>query len=134
MYRFVLVLLILHLSTSAVTADDWPQFRGPDGLGLSPEKGLPATWSDNNNLSWKVPLPGYGASSPIVLGDRIYLTCYSGYGIDREANEKMDDLRLHLLCLQLADGEPIWSETIMPKLPESERVRDHGYAAATPVT
>ena len=134
MYRSIFSALVVVFLVPTVHADDWLQFRGPDGLGVSSEKGLPESWGDEQNLAWKIPMPGYGASSPIVLGDRIYLTCYSGYGINPEADEKMDDLRLHVMCLGLADGEQVWTKTVMPILPESERVRDHGYAAGTPVT
>jgi outer membrane protein assembly factor BamB len=63
--------LILSL---LVTADDWPQFRGPTGQGVSEERGLPLTWSENKNVRWKVAIPGRGWSSPVVHGDRIWLT------------------------------------------------------------
>lgn len=127
--------LLVVVATSPCAAAEWTQFRGPDGLGISHENGLPSEWGgDGRNLVWKVPLPGFGASSPIVLNGRIYLTCYSGYGIDREAPGKMDDLRLHVTCLDFASGDLIWDRQFEPTLPESERVRDHGYAAATPIT
>ena len=121
------------LSTSCL-AGDWTQFRGPGGLGVSNETGLPVSWSDEENLDWKAELPGYGASSPITLGDRIYVTCYSGYGTNRRDPGNMEDLLLHVVCLNRADGEIVWDKHIQPKLPESKRVRDHGYAAATPTT
>ncbi len=54
--------------------------------------------------------------------------------LHREAEEQMSDLRLHLLCFSLSDGSLRWQQSVQPELPESERVRDHGYAAATPVT
>src|SRR6185312_1899220 len=53
---------------------DWPQFRGPTGQGLSDEHGLPLTWSETSNIKWKVAIPGKGWSSPVVQGDRIWLT------------------------------------------------------------
>ncbi len=53
---------------------DWPQFRGPTGQGVSDERGLPLTWSENKNVRWKVAIPGRGWSSPVVQGDRIWLT------------------------------------------------------------
>jgi outer membrane protein assembly factor BamB len=115
-------------------AADWAQFRGPGGQGIAAAAALPTEWSDHQNLAWKVPLPGYGSSSPIVWDGRVFVTCYSGYGLDRENPGKMDDLRLHVVCLNLADGTSRWTETIEPKLPEEKQVRDHGYAAATPVT
>jgi outer membrane protein assembly factor BamB len=63
----VLILLIL-------LASDWPQFRGPTGQGVSDEQGLPLTWSETKNVRWKVAIPGKGWSSPVVQGDRIWLT------------------------------------------------------------
>jgi len=65
-------------------AADWTRFRGPDGSGVSQDKGLPTTWNATENVVWKTPLPGFGASSPITLGTKIFLTCYSGYGLSRE--------------------------------------------------
>ena len=53
---------------------DWPQFRGPTGQGVSEEKGLPLTWSETKNVRWKVAIPGRGWSSPVVQGERIWLT------------------------------------------------------------
>jgi len=54
--------------------DDWPQFRGPTGQGLSEERNLPLTWSETKNVRWKVEIPGRGWSSPMIQGDRIWLT------------------------------------------------------------
>ncbi len=115
-------------------AADWTQFRGPGGLGASDETGLPVTWSDEENLAWKTELPGYGSSSPIALGGRIYLTCYSGYGIDRGNPGNMEDLTLHVVCVNRDDGKIVWDKHVEPNLPESERVREHGYAAPTIAT
>ncbi len=80
--RFAAVLCVLFvvLVPNLTAADGWLQFRGPGGLGVSEEMGLPVTWSAGQNLVWKTELPGAGASSPIVIGDKIFLTCYSGYG------------------------------------------------------
>ncbi len=57
---------------------DWPQFRGPGGRGTSTSTGLPLKWSAGENVVWKTALPGPGASGPIVVGDSIFVTCYSG--------------------------------------------------------
>ena len=127
------VVVWLFSRAAPCAAGDWPQFRGPGGLGVADASGLPTTWDADSNLAWKVSLPGPGASSPIVLGDRIYVTCYSGYGTFPETFGKMEDLTLHLLCLG-RDGKTIWQKDIAPKLPEQDEVRDHGYAAATPAT
>jgi outer membrane protein assembly factor BamB len=55
-------------------AEDWPQFRGPDGQGHSSEQGLPVEWSEQKNVAWKVPVPGRGWSSPVVADGRVWLT------------------------------------------------------------
>jgi outer membrane protein assembly factor BamB len=59
---------------SAKAGDDWPQFRGPNGSATSPEKQVPDKWSAEKNIAWKAKLPGYGWSSPIVWGDKVFLT------------------------------------------------------------
>jgi len=132
--RCFLSLAITMLFAQACLAGDWRQFRGPGGLGASDEKSLPLTWSEAENLAWKVELPRYGSSSPITLGDKIYVTCYSGYGTGRGNSGKIDDLTLHVVCANRADGAIVWDKHVQPELPESTRVRDHGYAGPTPVT
>ncbi len=127
------VWLCTVMSVASTHASDWTQFRGPGGQGASSAQNLPLTWSETQNLAWKVEMPGFGASSPIALGDRLYLTCYSGYGTDDESSAAMEDLTLHVVCLGM-DGKLIWDQRIKPRLPETERVRDHGYAAPTPAT
>lgn len=62
------------LILAVVVTFDWPQFRGPTGQGVSDERGLPLTWSESKNVRWKTPIPGRGWSSPVVQGDRIWLT------------------------------------------------------------
>ena len=130
--RFVATLTAMVI-TVQLSAAEWPQFRGPGGQGTTNEKGLPLRWSDTENVIWKTQLPGFGASSPIALGDRLYVTCYSGYGLDRENPGNLEDLTLHVVCLG-TKGKIVWDEHVQPRQPESERVRDHGYAGPTPAT
>jgi outer membrane protein assembly factor BamB len=81
MRKFVAsVALLLGLVVVHLHADDWPQWRGPLASGVSPEQGLPVRWSDNENVAWKVPLTGLGISSPIVWGDRVFVTSQAGNG------------------------------------------------------
>jgi len=116
------------------TAADWPRFRGPGGLGVSPAKGLPVAWGPQENVAWKTELPGPGASSPIVVGERVFLTCYSGYGVQGQPGGSMDELKLHVVCLNANDGKIRWTKDIEPKLPEQANPREgHGYASHTPV-
>src|SRR5438128_810238 len=101
----------LLLLASSFTAADWPQFRGPGGLGVAPDKNLPTIWSDASNLLWKTELPGPGSSSPIVVGDKIFITCYSGYGLDQNNPGYMASLKRHLLCLDRA-GKILWKRDV----------------------
>ena len=79
------VVLILLVAPGLSQGADWTQFRGPGGLGVSHEQGIPVKWSSGENIAWQTKLPGPGSSSPIALGNRVFLTCYSGYGL--KANE-----------------------------------------------
>ena len=76
---FVLFLSILH-------AENWPQWRGPAGAGVSPDQGLPVKWSSAENIAWKAPLRGLGISSPIVWGDRVFVTAQIGATALRPGN------------------------------------------------
>src|SRR5579864_2551119 len=116
---------------------DWAQFRGPHGLGTSPEKGLPVEWSSDKNIVWRTPLPGAGGSCPITVGKRIYLTCYSGYGADPAKVGKMEDLKRHLVCLDRASGKILWTKEFKPLLPEHGYKGEgsyHGYSSSTPAS
>ena len=112
---------------------DWPRFRGPDGMGLAGKVGVPLEWDDETNLAWKVALPGAGASSPITFGDKIYLTCYTGFFVPGESSGSQEDLKRHLLALRRDNGKLIWDSPVPAKLPEEKSIRDHGFAASTPV-
>jgi len=120
---------------SAETAN-WPQFRGPSARGVADVEGLPTTWSDDENVVWKTALPGYGASSPIAWGDRIFVTAYSGYGTDESDGADPSDLKRHVVCLS-GDGEILWDTKIGSEPGERSYrgfVALHGYASHTPVT
>lgn len=88
------VLMLVLLPTASLRAADWPQFRGPSGTGVSGGPGFGVA----RRVAWKVALPGRGLSSPIVVGDRLFLTCASGPRQDR----------LHLFCFASGDGTKLW--------------------------
>jgi len=132
----------LQLVSSKVTSVDWPRFRGADGLGVAAAATLPTKWSENENLVWKTELPGAGASSPIIIGDRIFLTCYHGFGIpdlsggntEDVPSSDIENLRLELVSLNRDTGEILWTKTVTPSLPEQATIREqHGYSSSTPV-
>jgi outer membrane protein assembly factor BamB len=124
-----LLSLSLTLGLIAPAAADWAGFRGPHGLGVSGERGLPVKWTDTDNVAWKVKLPGPGSSSPVTVGDRIFLTCFStGDG---------PKPRRVLLALDRKTGKMIWEKEVPPgpaDAPYQGRIQDHGYASSTPAT
>jgi outer membrane protein assembly factor BamB len=124
---FPLVFFVIASLTGAAD-ENWPRFRGPNGSGIAANAKPPLTWSDTKNVRWKTTLPGAGASSPIVWGERVFVTCYSG---------DMPRLQRHLVCVNRVDGKTLWSKSVPATQMEDEmggRISEHGYASHTPVT
>jgi outer membrane protein assembly factor BamB len=96
--RALLLLAAACLATAA-RADNWPRFRGPNGTGVAADKDVPVEWSDKKNLLWKTPLPGAGASSPVVWGDRLFV-------------QSAEDTERILLCVNVADGKVLWKKSV----------------------
>ena len=103
-------------------AEDWPGWRGPRGDGSSREANLPVHWSKTENVAWKTPIPGKGHSSPIIWGDRIFLTtCLEPDG------------KRTLLCLDRRDGKLIWERLVLTaKLEDKHKL--NSFASSTPAT
>ncbi len=133
-----LAMLFVFFLASAVEAADWSRFRGPNGSGVSADGApVPSQWSAEKNLKWKAELPGPGASSPIVVGERVFVTCWSGYGVDRRDPGDMKDLKRHLVCLDRQSGKINWDRAIDAVLPEDEfrgMFAENGYATHTPAS
>lgn len=118
-------------------AADWTRFRGPDARGVGEATGVPATWTAEENVVWKTALPGFGTSSPITYGDKIFLTCYSGYGLGEDEPGEQEDLQHVVLGVDRADGEIVWAKATKARLPDTKYggfVALHGYASGTPTT
>ena len=118
---------------------DWRRFRGPNGSGVSSDgKPVPIRWSQTENVKWKAELPGRGFSCPIVVGDRVFVTCYSGYGLDRRDPGDQKALKRHLVCIDRRSGAITWDQKVDAVLPEDPfvgmGVPEHGYASHTPVS
>ncbi len=131
----VIITLFMLLVAPRSQAEDWPQFRGAGGRATSDDRGLPVEWSSEKNIVWKADLPGFGASSPIVIGDRVFITCYNGYGLVAEAEGTPKDLKRHLLCLNRTTGTTRWTREVSAEGNESNYVDfmlQHGYATSTP--
>jgi outer membrane protein assembly factor BamB len=133
------VALFCGLAATTVGAGDWTRFRGPGGQGKAEATGLPSTWDSNENVVWKANLPGPGTSSPIILGNKVFVTCYSGYGETIDDPGEVENLMRHLVCIDRTSGKIMWDKTFKAKMPESlysggRNNTWHGYASSTPVT
>lgn len=123
-------------AASGAQGAEWMQFRGPGGQGISTERNLPTKWGTGENVDWQADLPGPGSSSPVVVGNRVYLTSYTGYGLEPASGDQAE-LRRHLLCFDRATGRLLWTKTFEPRLPEHKYQGEgsyHGYAASTPAS
>ncbi|MGO9111494.1 MAG: PQQ-binding-like beta-propeller repeat protein [Thermoguttaceae bacterium] len=130
--------LSLFIFCNFASAADWPRFHGPDGSGVSHDKQPPpVTWSETENLKWKAKLPGPGSSSPIVIGPRVVVTCWTGYAADPDHEGEEQDLRRHVICFDRETGKVLWDQEVEPVLPEdsySGTFTEHGYASHTLVS
>ena len=122
---------------SPATAADWSRFRGPNGSGVSTgQDPLPTAWSETKNLKWKAELPGPGNSSPIVVGDNVFVTSWSGYADGGEGGS-LEDLHRHLVCIDRNTGKQRWEYKVKAALPEDSyrgMFAENGYASHTPVS
>ncbi len=129
------VLTLLLLTTTS--AEDWPGFRGPTGLGYSQSKSLPIEWGGEQaeNVLWKSPLVGEGHASPIVWGDRIFV-CTARW--DESVKDRAQVIpEHHVLCYRATDGEQLWDAVVEPGPWLRNDFRSGpggGYAAPTPTT
>ena len=83
MARVLVPVLIGVLAHVSIHASDWPSWRGPGGIGVSPESGLPHEWSESSGVRWRVKLPGTGVSTPVVAGPHLFVTSQIGSGVRR---------------------------------------------------
>lgn len=108
--------------TGIIHAENWTRFRGPNGQGISAEKNLPLKWSATDNVLWKTPIPGKGWSSPIVFGDKVFLTTATEDGVS-----------CRIICVDRIDGRIVWNTEVHRQTPGRMR-RQNSYATPTPVT
>jgi outer membrane protein assembly factor BamB len=144
-------LATLSFFASTASAGNWPQWRGPDGSGISNEKNLPSEWSPTKNVKWKTPIEGRSHSSPIVWGNRVFLTTAIEGAVvpGAKAVKHMDGDRefyhpdsvgadhkhtFKVLCLDRDTGKILWQATAWEGTPYDNRHRKSSYAASTPAT
>src|SRR5438128_1226665 len=122
MLRYLPALGLWLAMSGPILAANWPAFRGPTGDGISLEKKLPLKWSATENVRWKTPLPEGGNSSPVVWGNRIFLT----QAVDKGS-------RRLVMCFDRAKGKLLWQQETSYSEKEATH-SDNPYCSATPVT
>jgi outer membrane protein assembly factor BamB len=143
--RLLVAGTILALASPGRAGDHWPQFRGPGSSGVSDGTGLPERWSATENVVWRTPIPGRAWSSPIVWGDRIFVT--SGVQEDGEpeaikkglymGGERPDAKpaqRWMVYCIDWNTGKIVWEQLAHQGVPEQGRHLKNTFASETPVT
>jgi len=135
--------LLLGNSANLANAQDWPQFRGPDGNGVIAKLEHPETWGSDQNIAWTVDLPGGGLSSPIVAGDKIFVTTAIGWKEPANFAEGVRDMRsklpegdveFQLICLNLKDGSKVWEKTVSKERPKHPIHVSNSFATESPAT
>jgi outer membrane protein assembly factor BamB len=111
---------LLQTEDSILTETDWPLWRGAQQDGIVQDSNSPTTWSVTEGVQWKAEVPGIGHSSPVVCGDRVFVTTAT-----------VSPPSQSLLCYRLSDGQPLWSTGLHKgKLPKTHEKNSH--ASATP--
>lgn len=146
-----LSVLIFNPGANASADPSWPQWRGPSGQGVSTEKNLPSEWTATKNIKWKTAIPGRAHSSPIVWGNRVFVTtAIEGEEVPgaKAVKHMMGDKeflhpdsiganRKHLfkvISLDRESGKIVWEQTAFEGTPYDDRHRKSSYAASTPTT
>jgi outer membrane protein assembly factor BamB len=123
----IAVVLLALFQFGSATAQDWPAFLGEQGSAKSSDT-VPTTWNENENLLWKLDLPGSGSSSPIIVGNRVFVTCFS---------ESKKAFSRFVVCVDKVSGKELWTKEIpIDYIEDSYRgyIQEHGYASNTPVS
>ncbi len=142
-------IVFLLFGSAVVNGQHWPAFRGPGGAGIGPDARPPVTWSveSSQNVAWRTPVPGLGHSSPVVWGERIYLTTAIAPGpeaqslalgdVDRAGTDPAKDLvphRWQLVAIDKTSGKVLWARTAHEGVPRVKRHVKGSHASATPAT
>ncbi|MCH8924381.1 MAG: PQQ-binding-like beta-propeller repeat protein, partial [Planctomycetes bacterium] len=138
-------MFLIVLSARLDAQENWPQLRGADSLGIASNPNLPDTWSDTENVLWKTDVAGRGWSSPIVWGDKIFLTTVVNLGEDEAPKKGLyfggnrtklpeSEHQWKVICLDLNDGHVLWERTAHDGIPTTTHHLKNSYASETPVT
>jgi outer membrane protein assembly factor BamB len=143
--RVILLVVSWWLTAATQAADNWPQFRGPGASGVSDKGELPNSWSATDRIVWRTPIPGRGWSSPIVWGNRVFVTTAVKedgeleavkkglyFGGNRPAPKVMH--RWVVLCLDLDSGKILWERNVHRGVPEHGHHLKNSLASETPIS
>lgn len=147
-----LLLCIANLSWAGdfqeLKSQNWHQWRGPHASGVAPGADPPVTWSERENVLWKVPIDGHGSSTPIVWGDKVFLLTAIDTGkVDPKLTppEEQPERRFGIkypntfhqfavLCLDRNTGQELWRRVAAEKVPNEGHHGDNSFATASPTT
>jgi outer membrane protein assembly factor BamB len=157
--RGFIACLALVISAGSAFTENWPQWRGPRGNGVSDESGLPVRWGDEENVAWTARLSGLSVSTPIIHGDRVFVTAQAGRGVLREGNHPTlmrgeerpserslgegaaaveGDVTFLVEAFDRKDGRRIWEYRLPAQTPGGGALppvhRKHNLASPSPVT
>jgi outer membrane protein assembly factor BamB len=116
--RFPHVLVVIVFLLSVARAENWPQWRGPNLNGVSSEKNLPAKWTAEENVAWKLPMPGWSGSTPVIWRDRVFLNV-------------ADADSLYLWCVDKTNGTVVWKKLLGTG---NVKMRKQNMSSPSPVT
>ena len=137
---------LAFVAATVVSAQEWPSFRGPGASGIADGRNAPTSWNarTGENVLWKTAIPGLGHSSPIVSGDRIFLTTAVSldpeaifvHGLDGRIDRRTDVARQtwHVIALDAKTGAILWDRVAHESEPRIQRHPKNSYASATPAT
>ena len=141
------LLLTLCLATHAVevtTADSWAQWRGPTGTGVGHTADPPLHWDETRNIRWKTAIPGLGHSTPVLWGDRLFLTTALAHGEKLPVHHEHADgahdnlepeqsVKFIALAVNRQDGEILWQRTLRDEQPHEGSHHTGSWASHSPV-
>ncbi len=116
---------------------NWPQWRGPLGTGAAPSSNPPATWSETENIRWKVPIPGQGHASPIAWGDRVFVltAIQTDQSLPQEESDSPANIyKFDIIALDRQSGNILWQRTARAEPPHEGTHQDGSWAPASPAT
>lgn len=128
---FCVLSVVTYLSAQQLQAEEWFEFRGPTGQGHSSIQSLPTEWSPTEHVLWKTDIPGVGWSSPIVVGDKVYVTTAVP-----KSDDALPEQSLRVVCLNLETGAILWDKEVFQETKENvQRIhKKNSHASPTPIS